>query len=210
MGNDRRRREVTTEEAKLWRDAMRGTHRLVQPTAAGIGLESAGDPAPPASSPSPIASKPAGRPKDGRKTVVRPFPEDKDSPPASPGYSVHPAPPCPQALDHRRAPGLDKGTAGRLAKGMMAIDAVIDLHGLTQPVAHAALSRFIAGSADLGRRCVLVITGKGSREGAGILRAEVPRWLTEPALKGLILAFTPAQPKHGGGGALYVLLKRRR
>jgi DNA-nicking Smr family endonuclease len=113
-------------------------------------------------------------------------------------------------LDHRRSPGLDKSTAGRFAKGMMDIEATIDLHGLTQPVAHAALSRFITGSADIGRRCLLVITGKGNREGSGILRAEVPRWLNEPGLRGQILAFTYAQPKHGGGGALYVLLKRRR
>lgn len=113
-------------------------------------------------------------------------------------------------LDHRRAPGLDKSTAGRFAKGMMEIDAVIDLHGLTQPVAHAALSRFIIGSNDLDRRCLLVITGKGNREGTGVLKAEVPRWLNEPNLRGRILAFTHAQPKDGGHGALYVLLKRRR
>ncbi|HXP97440.1 MAG TPA: Smr/MutS family protein, partial [Telmatospirillum sp.] len=108
------------------------------------------------------------------------------------------------------APGLDKSTAGRFAKGQMEIDATIDLHGLTQPVAHAALARFVTGSGNLGRRCLLVITGKGNREGTGVLRAEVPRWLNEPGLRDAILAFTYAQPKHGGQGALYVLLKRRR
>ena len=92
----------------------------------------------------------------------------------------------------------------------MAIDASLDLHGLTQEVAHAALIRFVNGSAQLGRRCLLVVTGKGNREGAGILRTQVPRWLNEPALRSLILAFAYAQPKHGGEGALYVLLKRQR
>ncbi|PKU23510.1 Smr/MutS family protein, partial [Telmatospirillum siberiense] len=151
-------------------------------------------------------AQPAGhlRPQNSRSLAVA-----DQAVPVAPGFSFRPAPASP-ALDHRRAPGLDKSTAGRFAKGMMEIDATIDLHGLTQPVAHAALSRFVSGSADLGRRCLLVITGKGNREGSGVLRAEVPRWLSEPSLRAQILAFTPAQPKHGGGGALYVLLKRRR
>jgi DNA-nicking Smr family endonuclease len=62
-----------------------------------------------------------------------------------------------------------------------------------------------------GKRAVLIITGKGLRgEGTGILRAAVPRWLNEAKLRALILSIAPAAPKDGGGGALYVLLKRQR
>ena len=66
---------------------------------------------------------------------------------------------------------------------------------------------------------MLVITGKGLSDGdgdagagraRGVLRQAVPRWLNEPANRARILAVMPAQPKHGGAGALYVLLKRKR
>ncbi len=81
----------------------------------------------------------------------------------------------------------------------------------TQVQAHAALDAFVAGRQQRGLRCVLVITGKGrvSREG-GVLRAEVPRWLDQSPNRARVLAITHAQPKHGGAGALYVLLKRKR
>jgi DNA-nicking Smr family endonuclease len=79
------------------------------------------------------------------------------------------------------------------------------------------LGDFIARSARAGLRCVLVITGKGlrrlddERSGSeiGILRNAAPRWLNEAPNRARILAFAAAQPRHGGGGALYVLLRRR-
>jgi DNA-nicking Smr family endonuclease len=114
------------------------------------------------------------------------------------------------------APGtiadLDRATAERLRRGALAIDGRLDLHGLTQDEAHDALARFLAGSVARGRRCVLVITGKGLGEafGRGVLRQTVPRWLNEAPNRVRILAVMPAQPKHGGAGALYVLLKRKR
>jgi len=109
-------------------------------------------------------------------------------------------------------PGLDRRTAQRLKKGEIAVDARLDLHGLTQEEAHRALARFLARSADAGRRCVLVVTGKGTKAGGagGVLRASVPRWLNEPELRAHVLAFVHAAPKDGGTGALYILLKRRR
>jgi DNA-nicking Smr family endonuclease len=61
-----------------------------------------------------------------------------------------------------------------------------------------------------GLRCVLVVTGKGGGEGRGVLRQMVPRWLGEASHRQYVLTFCPAQPRHGGDGALYVLLKRRR
>jgi DNA-nicking Smr family endonuclease len=101
----------------------------------------------------------------------------------------------------------------------MPIEARIDLHGMTQTEAHRALDSFLARAHCDGRRCVLVITGKGLRKPAedegyggetGILRSAVPRWLNEAPNRARILAFAWAQPNHGGGGALYVLLRRHR
>jgi DNA-nicking Smr family endonuclease len=131
-----------------------------------------------------------------------------------------PAPPAPKkpprALEAGAAVDLDRRTAERLKRGQLAIDGRIDLHGMTQDDAHAALARFVNASRAMGRRCVLVITGKGRvsgdarGEGGGVLKRAVPRWLNEPSLRAQILAFASAQPKDGGGGALYVLLKRVR
>lgn len=91
------------------------------------------------------------------------------------------------------------------------MEASLDLHGLSQEEAHQALARFLARAAQAGRRCVLVVTGKGVKAGGeGILRASVPRWLNAPELRAQVLAFTYAAPKDGGTGALYILLKRRR
>ena len=113
-----------------------------------------------------------------------------------------------------RAPGLDKSSAERLKRGRYPIEARIDLHGMTQDDAHRALGHFIARCVQRGLRCVLVITGKGLRqfgEGGdlGVLRHAVPRWLNEAPNRARILAFGAAQQRDGGGGALYVLLRRR-
>ena len=111
-----------------------------------------------------------------------------------------------------RAPGLDKSTHDKLRRGQLPVDGKLDLHGMDRVRAHRALGRFLESSAMQGRRCVLVVTGKGGAkpEEPGVLKSEVPRWLNETTLRPLILAFTPAQPRHGGAGALYVYLKRRR
>ncbi|MFQ5763309.1 MAG: Smr/MutS family protein [Rhodospirillales bacterium] len=87
---------------------------------------------------------------------------------------------------------------------------MIDLHGLTQAEAHRALTAFLHGSRDAGRRAVLVITGKGSGTGGGVLQGAVPQWLNEAAIRPMIRAFAHAPPRRGGEGALTVLLKRRR
>lgn len=110
------------------------------------------------------------------------------------------------------AHGVDKRTAQRLGRGLLEIEARIDLHGLTQDEAHARLSGFIRRSVARGHRCVLVITGKGYKPTGevGVLRRSVPRWLNEPDLRREIVALRHAQPKDGGEGALYVLLKRDR
>lgn len=114
-------------------------------------------------------------------------------------------------LSHGTTAGIDKRTAERFKKGEMEVQGRLDLHGMTREAAHGALRRFLADCAARQRRFVIVVTGKGLRsEGNGILRSEVPRWLNEPELRTLILSFTYAQPRDGGQGALYVLLKRDR
>lgn len=108
------------------------------------------------------------------------------------------------------SPGLNKRTAQRLKRGRVEIEGRIDLHGMTQDRAHNALRDFLATSQSLGRRCVLVITGKGlnPQTGVGILKAATPRWLNETPNRERILSFVEAQPQHGGGGALYIYLRR--
>ena len=116
------------------------------------------------------------------------------------------------ALAPGAAPGVDRRTAEKQRRGQLPIEARLDLHGMTQKEAHRALARFIADCDTRGHRNLLIITGKGSAGDAerGVLKAAVPRWLNESELRPRILSFAWAQPRHGGGGALYLLLRRRR
>ena len=117
-----------------------------------------------------------------------------------------------------RAPGLDRSSAINLIKGKLKIEGKLDLHGMSQRQANAALIDFIEISFNNRKRNLLVITGKGRPkskdevgaygENKGILRSIVPKWLDEPPLRGLVLAFTTSQRQHGGAGALYVLLRK--
>ena len=105
--------------------------------------------------------------------------------------------------------GLDRRSAERLRRGQMAIAATLDLHGLTQAEAHSLLNSYLLQAQKAGKRTVLVITGKGTgKAGGGVLRANVPRWLGLPPLSNLVLETAPARGRHGGGGALYVLLRK--
>ena len=114
---------------------------------------------------------------------------------------------------------LDRRTEDRLRKGQMEIEGRLDLHNMTQQQAYEALNRFISFSYERGRRCVLVITGKGKNSGEskdwlspepGVLKRRVPEWLFEASLGGCVLKAVPAQQKDGGEGALYVYLRRNR
>ena len=115
-------------------------------------------------------------------------------------------------FEHGQAPGLDRRTKTRLRRGQVSIEARIDLHGLTQPEAHAQLLRFLESAFQRGVRSVLVITGKGLRANGeiGILRSSVPRWLNQQPARDWIKAFDHAVNRDGGEGALYVLLRRRK
>ncbi len=124
--------------------------------------------------------------------------------------------PAPQPL-----PGdIDPHDAKAIRRGRIAVEARVDLHGMTQAAAHTALVRFLRRSAAEGKRCVLVITGKGTKPaddespyaqlGAGVLRVSLPRWLEAPELAPLVISSGGASPRDGGDGARYVLLRRKR
>lgn len=125
--------------------------------------------------------------------------------------AAEPAPPPRSAAAIDRAAGIDRANAERLKRGRWPIEERLDLHGMTQAEAHRALAAFLLRSREAGHRCLLVITGRGlGPSGPGILKSAVPRWLAEAEFRRHILMVAPAQPRDGGAGALYVLLRRRR
>jgi DNA-nicking Smr family endonuclease len=95
-----------------------------------------------------------------------------------------------------------------LARERDPIAARIDLHGLDQDQARAALARFLRRAWDDGYRAVLVITGKGV-QGDGVLRRRAPEWLGAPDLTPIVAGVSEAHRRHGGEGALYVALRRK-
>ena len=133
----------------------------------------------------------------------------KPIPPPAARQTISPAMPAapvprpvrrkPPVLAHGETPDMDR-------RGQLPIDMRLDLHGMTRDPAHQVLSTTLAAAWSGGCRVVLVITGKGQ----GILQSSVPRWLNEGDNRRRVLAFCHAQPKDGGSGALYVLLKRKR
>lgn len=107
--------------------------------------------------------------------------------------------------------GVDAATARKLKRGHLYIDRKLDLHGHNREQARIALLQALDKMREEGGRMLLVITGKGGRGGKeGVLQQAVPRWLGEPELAPYVLVFDTARPEHGGAGALYVLLRRRR
>src|SRR4029079_15211903 len=116
--------------------------------------------------------------------------------------------------------GIKGAPQARLRKGLAEPDAHIDLHGMTQAVAHRTLVSWLTAAHRRGHRLVIVVTGKGNPKNDenapwmasphGVLKQMVPRWLNEPELAALIADVRPAHVKHGGGGALYVYLRKAR
>ncbi|MDX2258687.1 MAG: Smr/MutS family protein [Hyphomicrobiaceae bacterium] len=218
----RRRPLLSEEDRALWSHAARtmlplrsGKPRIAH-GAAGEPLVSqprpqlrherrVGDAEPPAP-PMPPQSEAAAQ---ARQPVAapRPNPKPQSRPSAPPDLS-----------------DFEPRNARRLRSGRVEIEARIDLHGMRQNEAHAALVRFLSQAYGRGQRWVLVITGKGGpvhRERhvsdevipsveRGILRRAVPRWLAEPELRAFVVSYTTAAIHHGGEGALYVQLRARR
>ena len=115
---------------------------------------------------------------------------------------------------------LDGNTVERLRRGQLAPGARIDLHGMTEAVAHRALHSFLVRAQNDGVRLALVITGvgnPGAHDGAewmrtphGVLKEMVPRWLNEKEFAALTSGWARAHRRHGGDGALYVYLRKTR
>nr|WP_246423222.1 Smr/MutS family protein [Roseospira visakhapatnamensis] len=180
----------------VWRQVVRTVTPL--PGRAEGGILDGG----PATAVSPPSDRPA---VEAPRRIVPPRPVVTTP---SPGRARHA---LPEALRAGDGAGIDRRTHDRFRRGRMAIEARLDLHGMTRERAHHALNAFLRRAHDQGARCVLVVTGKGSdREGGGVLRRDVPRWLNQTDVRHLVLGFTPARPRDGGEGALYVLIKRRR
>ena len=104
--------------------------------------------------------------------------------------------------------GIEPNRERRIALGREPIGARLDLHGLSQDEARAALIAFLKRAHVEGQRAVLVITGQG-RVGGGILRRRLPDWLAEAAVREMVAGVSVARRSHGGEGAFYVALKRR-
>lgn len=125
-----------------------------------------------------------------------------------PGAGASPAPrpqapwPGPELIEPNRH--------HRIARERDPIAARLDLHGLTYDTARSTLDAFLLRAWDEGHRAVLVITGKGSRgTGDGTLRRATPEWLAAAHLRPIVAGVSEAHRRHGGGGALYVALKRK-
>jgi DNA-nicking Smr family endonuclease len=183
MMRPRRPRSLTTDERRLWAQVARSVAPL-------CGRAYPEEPEPAAVTPPATPEAPAQAPSR-RPAAVRPGP-----PPLAP---------------------LERRTLVALRRGNRRTDAVIDLHGMRQAEAHAALLAFLRRSQAREHTLVLVITGKGAPEAGGffaeergVLRRVVPHWLRLPEARPFVLGFEEAAPHHGGAGALYVRLRRRR
>lgn len=187
----RRRRLLSEEERVLWEGVAKQTKPLrkrTRITKAEIVL---------------IAEPP---PPPARGSAKRPSSESA-TPPSQPAKVNRPPAPPPLAPLGRRE-------RTHLSRGKIEIDARLDLHGMTQARAHRALLHFLQRANSDGLRFVLVVTGKGSGVGPeserGVLRRQVPEWLSLPEFRALVVGFEQAHIGHGGAGALYVRVRRGR
>ena len=204
------RRALTPEEQALWQTVMGATERLV-PTPPRPAPAPAAKPARCAAKQPPLAAEEPAAAKQGATFVVERRPRAAVSDP-----SAMPSP----GTRRGHLPGLDKRRALRLMRGQLPLEGRLDLHGMTQAEARRVLDAYLARAAQSGKRCVLVITGKGAprerdddvmpNRSAGVLRRSVPRWLEQEPNRAHVVAFCAAQAKDGGDGALYVLLRRQR
>lgn len=187
------RRKLTDEEIRLWHRVVENTERLRSDDKPAL-----------------LRPKPKPKPKPTRQAFKA------DNP-----LSTRPAPsatPKPTAKPRPQSVQMDRKAHGRMKRGKLAPEGRIDLHGMTLDRAHPALTQFILSSQASGRRLVLVITGKGKDSGEdgpmpiqrGILKRNVPIWLSMPPLSQAVLQVENAHVSHGGSGAFYVYLRRIR
>ncbi|MEI4261543.1 Smr/MutS family protein [Roseovarius sp. D0-M9] len=196
------RRRLKPDELDLWRQVAR-TAEPIHPA----------QPRPKAPPTVKAPSKP-----EPERAAPAPIQHFKMGQKAARGASAHDV--LPGLADRMKSQpvSMDQKAYGRLKRGKLTPEARIDLHGMTADRAHGALRGFILRAHGQGKRLVLVITGKGRQsddEGPipvrhGVLRHNVPHWLSVPPLVGLVLQVTNAHNRHGGGGAYYVYLRRPR
>ena len=243
----RRPRLLSREEAHLWGEIA----KLITPLRARARPRKAAAKAPAGEAEKPAVPPAVARPaaKSAAKPTTKPTPKTAPKPASPPSARPAPAVPLPRAASKPLklgdlapeiarasgtpalaaapaspgAPGLERRERRGLERGTLTIEARIDLHGLYQAEAHAALVGFLLRSRAAGHARVLVVTGKGGQgfggEGfsgpdrgfseRGVLRRSVPHWLRGPELRGLVIGFEEAARHHGGAGALYVRLRRR-
>jgi DNA-nicking Smr family endonuclease len=193
------RRRLTPEEIDLWHRVVGQTERL-HPTART------------ATTPRPL---PKPKPVKSPLSRIKGFTLGQNALPRPTGHD-----PKPVLVDHFAGAPLrmDKKAFAQMKRGKLRPEARIDLHGMTLDRAQPALVRFILSAQASGKRLVLVITGKGKqadRPGPipvpyGVLKHQVPHWLSIPPLAQAVLQINPAHVSHGGDGALYVYLRRGR
>jgi DNA-nicking Smr family endonuclease len=159
------------------------------------------------------------KPMKGKLLPPVPEPEVKAETAPAPKAALPPLPAPAPNLKPALPPlaPVERKTLQALRRGKRDVDSVIDLHGMRQDEAHFALLGFLHRAQASGSAVVLVITGKGGApvahsfyEERGVLRRMVPHWLRLPDLRPLVVGFEEASPQHGGSGALYVRLRRRR
>jgi DNA-nicking Smr family endonuclease len=169
------------------------------------------------------------RPLHKTKSRKKPEAKAKAEPPAPSAKAEKPAKPIPRAPAPRHDPplltGLDRKSERRMTRGQVEIEGRIDLHGTGIERSRERLLNFLVNSRAHGLRLVLVITGKGASpfarhtlhgsdhyhapERQGRLRRLAPDWFHEPIFREHIAGFQPAHPRHGGGGAFYVKLRKK-
>ena len=174
-----------TEDAALWQKAMADVKPLRRRRARKRR----------AAAPDASVEAPAQKVDSATRKPAAPVPPPQAKPPG--------------AMRAQPGAGIDRATLARLKRGDIPISGRIDLHGMTQADAHAALDGFIGRAAAAGKRLLLVITGKGS-DGDGILRRMLPRWINAGPHAARVLRIEPAHARHGGGGAWYVYMRRDR
>jgi DNA-nicking Smr family endonuclease len=182
----RRKRALSEEERALWESVAKQTKPLrKKPRMAKAALQTE----------VPAAAKPVAAPP--RVSHAKPVqPAKPDLPPAPPPLAP-----------------LGRRERSQLSRGRKEIDARLDLHGMTQTRAHRVLSDFLHRAHADGLTFVLVITGKGKmglESERGVLRRQVPQWLSLPEFRTLVVGFEEAHIGHGGAGALYVRIRRVR
>ncbi|OAF09070.1 Smr/MutS family protein [Bradyrhizobium neotropicale] len=179
-----RRRALSEEERELWDQVA----KQIKPLRKHRPVKAHPTPRP---EPSPSASAP--RPASSARTVAA-APSPRVAKPAMPPLAP-----------------LGKRERTKLSRGRSEIEARLDLHGMTQTRAHRALSGFLQRAHHDGLTFVLVITGKGRSGGeSGVLRRQVPEWLSLPEFRAFVVGFEEAHVGHGGEGALYVRIRRAR